>query len=144
MAQQVVLGETLRDAPSDGITRVRFSAISNLLLASSWDSVSGSQALLVHPLPSAALRSYRCIAPRTAIAPQPSSWLRQGVRVYEASAPGGSLRGVLTHVAPVLDCAFGDDTVAYAGCLDGVCTRCVGPPWSRPRLTCAAPPHLLS
>ena len=44
MAQPVQLGDALKDAPSDGITRVRFSAYSNLLLASSWDSVSGSVA----------------------------------------------------------------------------------------------------
>lgn len=57
------------------------------------------------------------------VAPNRAADAPQSVRLYDASAPGGTLRGSHNHVAPVLDCVFADDSVAYAGCLDGVCTK---------------------
>jgi cell cycle arrest protein BUB3 len=91
VAQKMSSDLELNDAPTDGITRVAFSAtVPNLLLVSSWDSV-------------------RILNART--------YTTQHVRLYDVQS--NHLRGAFAHDAAVLDCVMVDDARSFSCGLDG-------------------------
>eukprot|EP00803_Ostreobium_quekettii_P006519 evm.model.scf_2229EXC.3 EVM.evm.TU.scf_2229EXC.3 scf_2229EXC:8853-14112(-) len=76
------LGDLLKEPPRDGVTSVRFSKTSDLLLVASWDA---------------------------------------STRLYDAET--NVHHGTFNHRAPVMDCTFQEDYVAFIGGLDGQVKR---------------------
>ncbi len=102
----------LNSPPTDGITRVRFVPQSPLLLASSWDNVSGLKWVAIY----CSLRT------------QMISFFMdsKGVRLYDVSS--NQLKSVYHHKAAVLDCTHAGRTHAFSGGLDLKVVMCVAPP----------------
>lgn len=121
------LGRPLVNPPTDGITALRFSANSDLLLCASWDGV---RVIAYHSMP-----MHKSIHDRPAAVHAPGlltccaeisyTHTAQTARLYDALR--NQTRGSFSQPAPVLDATFQEDSGVFLGGLDGAVKRSVRP-----------------